>query len=196
MMKISGYLLLFACFLFIIYYYKSMDIRFPLGGFLPQPFSQKQKEAWLLDIKFLPSELELAIQNLDEAQLQTAYREGGWTVHQLVHHIADSHMNAYMRFRLGLTEDNPTIKPYDQDAWAQLNDTKTLPVNVSLTLLHALHQRLYATIKDLNDDTWERTVFHPEHKKKISLWELLGMYAWHGKHHVAHIKNLRESMGW
>ena len=172
------------------------DIRYPKGKFLVQTFSQKQKEEWLLDIKFLPSELELAVQNLDEHQLQTSYREGGWTVHELVHHVADSHMNAYMRFRLGLTEDNPSIKPYDQDSWAKLNDTKTLPVNISLTLLHALHKRLYATIKDLRDDEWERTVFHPEQKKKISLWELLGMYAWHGKHHVAHITNLRERKGW
>src|SRR3954466_14027159 len=103
------------------------DIRFPQGKFLPHPFSQKQKEAWLLDIKFLPSELELAVQNLDEHQLQTRYREGGWTVHQLVHHIADSHMNAYMRFKLGLTEDNPTIKSYEQDEWAKLDDVKILP---------------------------------------------------------------------
>jgi len=174
----------------------SQDIRFPKGKYLPQPFSSKQKEEWLLDIKFLPSELELAVQNLDEQQLQTPYREGGWTVHQLVHHIADSHMNAYMRFKLGLTEDNPTIKPYDQDAWAKLEDTKILPINVSLTLLHALHQRLFAMLKGLHENDWERTVFHPEHKKKISLWELLGMYAWHGKHHVAHIKNLRERNGW
>jgi hypothetical protein len=172
------------------------DLRFPKGKFLPQPFSQKQKEEWLLDIKFLPTELELAVQNLDEYQLQTPYRAGGWTVNELVHHIADSHMNAYMRFKLGLTENNPTIKPYEQDEWAKLNDTKTLPINVSLTLLHALHQRWYATMKDLRDDEWERTVFHPEQKKKISLWELLGMYAWHSQHHVAHIKNLRERMGW
>ena len=172
------------------------DIRFPRGKFLPQPFSQKQKETWLLDIKFLPSELELSIQNLDEHQLQTPYREGGWTVQQLVHHVADSHINAYMRFRLGLTEDNPTIKSYDQDAWAKLADTQTVPVNVSLTLLHALHQRFFAMLKDLREDEWERTVFHPEHKKKISMWELLGIYAWHGKHHVTHITNLRERMGW
>jgi DinB family protein len=172
------------------------DIRFPRGKFLPQPFSQKQKEQWLLDIKFLPSELELIVQNLDHHQLQTPYREGGWTIHQLVHHIADSHINAYMRIKLGLTENNPTIKPYDQDAWVNLNDVRTLPINISLTLLHALHKRLFATIKDLRDDEWERTVFHPEHKKKISLWELLGMYAWHGKHHIEHIKNMKEKMGW
>src|SRR5215831_12135686 len=113
------------------------DLRYPKGKYLPQPFSQKQKEQWLLDLKFLPSELELAVQNLDEYQLLTPYREGGWTVQQLIHHITDSHMNAYMRFRLGLTENNPTIRPYDQDAWAKLNDMQTVPINVSLTLLHA-----------------------------------------------------------
>ena len=172
------------------------DIRYPKGKFQPQTFSQKQKDEWLLDLKFLPSELELAIQNLDEHQLKTPYRKGGWTVHQLVHHIADSHMNAYMRFRLALTETNPTIKPYDQDAWVLLNDVKTLPVNISITLLHALHKRLVAMLTDLDDEDWNRTVYHPEQKKEITAWNLLGMYAWHGKHHVAHITNLRERMGW
>ncbi|MEO8712471.1 MAG: YfiT family bacillithiol transferase [Parafilimonas sp.] len=172
------------------------DIRYPKGKFLPQSFSQKQKEEWLLDIKFLPAELELAVQDLDEHQLQTAYREDGWTVHQLVHHIADSHINAYIRFRLALTEDNPTIKTYDQDAWANLDDVKKLPINISLTLLHALHQRLVAMLEDLPDDAWNRTMFHPEQEKQISVWHLLGMYSWHGKHHVAHIKNLRERMNW
>jgi hypothetical protein len=105
-------------------------------------------------------------------------------------------MNAYIRFKLALTENDPTIKPYDQDAWVHLNDVKTLPVNVSITLLHALHQRWFAMIEDLGESQWERTVFHPEHKKQISLWELLGLYAWHGKHHVAHIVALRERKGW
>jgi len=174
----------------------SENLSYPIGKFQSKPFSEKQKNEWLLDLKFLPSELELAIQDLDEAQLQTPYREGGWTVHQLVHHIADSHMNAYMRFRLGLTENNPTIKPYDQDAWVLLNDVKTLPINISITLLHALHRRLVAMLENLEDDKWHRTVFHPEQKKEISIWDLLGMYAWHGKHHVTHIKNLRERNGW
>lgn len=172
------------------------DFRYPIGSYVPQPFSHKQKETWLLDIKFLPEEMEIAVQNLDEHQLQTPYREGGWTVHQLVHHVADSHMNAYVRFRLGLTEENPTIKPYEEKEWAKLNDVKTLPINVSLTLLHALHQRWYATIKDLSEDEWERTIVHPEHKKQMSLWHLLGMYAWHGKHHLRHITALRERNGW
>ncbi|MEP6467181.1 MAG: YfiT family bacillithiol transferase [Parafilimonas sp.] len=172
------------------------DLRYPRGKFQPKPFSQKQKDEWLLDIKFLPSELELAIQNLDEHQLQTPYREGGWTIHQLVHHIADSHMNAFMRFRLGLTEDNPTIKTYDENAWVNLNDVKTLPINISTTLLHALHKRLSAMLENLEDDKWERTVYHPVQEKQITLWNLLGTYAWHGKHHVAHITKLRERNNW
>jgi hypothetical protein len=172
------------------------DLRYPVGKYLPQPFSHKQKEKWLLDLKFLPSELELSVQNLDAHQLETPYREGGWTVQQLVHHVADSHINAYVRFKLGLTEENPTIRPYEQDDWVKLNDVKTVPINVSLTLLHALHQRWVAMIENLSEDELERTVFHPEHKKQISLWVLLGMYAWHGKHHVAHITSLRERHGW
>ena len=172
------------------------DLRYPRGKYLSQVFSHKQKEEWLLDIKFLPSELELAVQNLDAYQLETPYRDGGWTVQQLVHHVADSHMNAYMRFKLGLTEDDPTIKTYDQDSWVLLNDVKATPVNVSITLLHALHQRWLAMIEGLSESQWERSIFHPEHKKLISLWELLGIYAWHGKHHVAHITSLRERNGW
>lgn len=174
----------------------SDDIRYPIGKYAPQPFSQKQKEKWLLDIQFLPSDLELAVQNLDAAQLETPYREGGWTVKQLVHHVADSHINAYVRFKLGLTENNPSIKPYEEKEWANLNDIDLVPINVSLTLLHALHQRWVATLKDLNDEQWERTVFHPEHKIEISLWHLLGMYAWHGRHHVNHILALRERKNW
>lgn len=172
------------------------DLSYPIGKYVPQPFSHAQKEEWLLDLKFLPDHLELAVQNLDEAQLQTPYREGGWQVQQLVHHIADSHMNAYVRFKLGMTEHNPTIRPYEEKEWAKLDDVFELPINISLTLLHALHQRWVTAIKNLSDDQWERTVFHPEHKKEISLWNLLGMYAWHGKHHVRHITALRERKGW
>lgn len=172
------------------------NLRYPIGKYTVQPFSQEQKEQWLLDLKFLPNELEFAIENLDEAQLVTPYREGGWTVRQLVHHVADSHINAYVRFKLGLTENNPAIKPYEEKEWATLNDVNTVPINVSLTLLHALHQRWVAAIKDIADKQWERVVFHPEHEKEMSLWYLLGMYAWHGKHHVRHVTALRERMGW
>lgn len=173
-----------------------MDARYPIGKYEAQPFSHKQKEEWLLQLKFLPQELELAIQNLDSFQLNTPYREGGWTIKQLVHHIADSHMNAYTRFKLGLTENNPTIKPYEEKKWVELNDVDTVPVNTSITLVHALHERWYAAIKDLTEDQFQRTVVHPEQGRVMSLWLLLGLYAWHGKHHVAHITTLREKNKW
>ncbi len=173
-----------------------MSASYPIGKYQPQAFSHTQKEEWLLDIKFLPEELERAVLNLDEHQLNTPYREGGWQVKQLVHHVADSHANAYIRFKLGLTEINPTIKPYDQDKWVQLADIDTVPINVSLTMLHAIHQRWYMTIKDLSETQWQRTVVHPEHGKQMDLFYLLGMYAWHGKHHVAHVMALREKMKW
>lgn len=175
---------------------ESIDLRYPIGKYQPQPFSTKQKEEWLNDIKFLPQLLENAIVNLDEAQLLTPYREGGWTVQQLVHHVADSHMNAYCRFKLGLTEDCPTIRPYEEQLWAELNDVAHIPVNISITLLYALHTRWFSAISDLTTQQWERTVFHPEAKKEMTLWYLLGNYAWHGKHHTAHIMALRERHKW
>ena len=172
-----------------------MDPRYPIGKYEPKPYSQQQREQWLNDLKFLPTDLEMAVTNLDEFQLDTPYREGGWTVKQLVHHVADSHANAYIRFKLGLTEDNPPVKPYNEKEWALLNDVQTVPINVSLTWLHAMHQRWVATIRDLTDEQWQRTVLHPQHNE-ISLWFLLGMYAWHGKHHTAHITTLREQNNW
>lgn len=170
--------------------------RYPIGHYEALPFSENQKNKWLADIQFLPEEVERALLNLDEAQLHTPYREEGWTLHQVVHHLADSHMNAYCRFKLGLTEDAPIIKPYDENAWTMLNDVSHLPVNISVTLLHALHTRWYFAIKDLTTTQWERTVYHPASKKEMSLWYLLGMYAWHGKHHTAHITMLREKNNW
>ncbi len=172
------------------------ELRYPIGKYEPKPFSTAQKEEWLEAIQFLPQFLENAILNLDEAQLQTPYRDGGWTVHQLVHHVADSHINAYCRFRLGLTEDNPTIRPYEEKLWAELNDVKNVPINISITLLFALHTRWYATISDLTLAQCERTVVHPANNKTMSLWYLLGNYAWHSKHHVAHITALRERNKW
>lgn len=166
-----------------------VDPRYPIGKYEPQPYSEQQRKSWINDIKFLPGSIENAIINLDAAELDTPYREGGWKINQLIHHVADSHMNAYIRFKLGLTEENPTIKPYEEKKWAELADTSNLPCNVSLTLLHALHARWYEILNDIAVEQWERTVYHPEHKKNISLWYLLGMYSWHGKHHVAHIEN-------
>ncbi|HPH33346.1 MAG TPA: putative metal-dependent hydrolase, partial [Chitinophagaceae bacterium] len=132
----------------------SPDPRYPIGEYEPKPFSIEQKIEWLADLKFLPLLLENAILNLDEAQLHTPYREGGWTLHQVVHHVADSHINAYCRFKLTLTEDNPTLKTYEEQHWAELNDVKKLPVNISITLLHALHARWYEALKYVSDEEW------------------------------------------
>jgi uncharacterized damage-inducible protein DinB len=174
----------------------TLDPRFPIGKYEPQPYSEELKKKWLLDLQFLPEGIERAIQNLDEAQLNTPYRLDGWTVKQLVHHVADSHMNAYIRFKLGLTEDNPVIKPYEEKEWANLADNVLVPINVSITLLHALHIRWVATIKDLTDEQWNRNVFHPASKREMTLWFLLGLYAWHSNHHIAHITALRENRNW
>ena len=171
-------------------------LRYPIGKYEAQPFSDSQRSEWLLDIQALPQLLEYSITNLDETQLETPYRDGGWTVKQLVHHVADSHMNAYTRFKLGLTEDKPMVKAYDEKAWAEMADTNNIPINISITLLYALHSRWYEVLKNISEDEWNRIVIHSEHKKEMSLWFLLGMYAWHSRHHVAHIVKLRERMGW
>lgn len=173
-----------------------MDPRYPIGKYEPAPFSNELKEERLADIKFLPGLLEKAIENLDEAQLDTPYREGGWTVKQVVHHVADSHMNALSRLKFTLTEDNPTIMGYDEEAWAKTIDYTIVPINISLTMIHTLHAKVYALFASLSDENWKRTYVHSHSKKQFDLWFLLGMYAWHGKHHVAHITTLREQKNW
>jgi len=172
------------------------DVRYPIGRYEPQPFSTETKEKWIEEIKCLPEKAEAAISDLLANQLNTPYREGGWTVRQVVHHIADSHMNFYIRLKLGLTENAPTIKPYDENAWSKLIDVELVSVNVSLSLIRALHNRLYVLLKNMKDEEYERTVFNPEKNHEMSLWTMLGLYAWHGKHHVAHITSLREVMNW
>jgi DinB superfamily len=172
------------------------ELSFPIGKYIEQPFSEIQLKEWLLDIEVLPKALEYAIPNLDASQLEVPYRPNGWNSRQVIHHVADSHMNAFIRFKLGLTEDNPTIKPYDQDAWVLLSDVENIPINVSLTLLYAVHARMHEVLKNIKGDEWNRTVVHPEHGRQMTLWYLLGSYAWHGKHHTAHINKLRERKGW
>jgi uncharacterized damage-inducible protein DinB len=172
------------------------DPKYPIGKYEAQPFSESQKKKWIADIQFLPNELEQAIENLDEAQLQTPYRDGGWTVHQLVHHLADSHMNSFIRFKLALTEDNPTIKPYEDNAWSEMADVTKEPINVSITLLYALHKRWLTLLQNMSDADFEKTLFNPQRRGQLTLWEMLGIYAWHGKHHVEHIKTLKENKGW
>ncbi len=167
------------------------DPRYPIGKYEPKPYSESLKLEWLNSLRQLPTELEYAIQNLDAQHLQSPYREGGWTIQQLVHHVADSHMNAYVRFKLALTEENVTVKSYEEQLWAELNDVQNIPVNVSITLLHALHARLYAAIKDLSHKQWNRTLHYPGKPSPVTIWFLLGMYAWHGKHHTAHVLAFR-----
>ncbi|MEX1202549.1 MAG: putative metal-dependent hydrolase [Ferruginibacter sp.] len=167
------------------------SLQYPIGKYIEQSFSEKQLKEWLLSIQTLPLHLEQAILNLDEAQLLIPYREGGWNIQEIVHHVADSHMNAYIRFKNGLCEDNPIIKPYNQAAWANMPDSQQLPVNISITLLFALHHRWHEILKNMKREDWNRTLFHPEYQKTTTLWYMLGNYAWHGKHHVAHIRILQ-----
>ena len=172
------------------------DLRFPIGKYEAKPFTEEQLQEWINDIKRLPVLLENAVLNMDEARLNAPYRLNGWTIKQVVHHVADSHMNAYIRFKLGLTENNPVIKPYEQDLWAEMSDTRNLPINISNTILHAVHARWVEVLVNIRVEEWQRTVYHPEHKMEMTLWYLLGMYAWHSKHHTAHINSLRNRMNW
>jgi hypothetical protein len=148
------------------------------------------------DIRYLPQQVEIAVQTLNYEQLNTPYRLGGWTVNQVVHHLADSHINAYTRFKLALTEDNPVIKPYEEQLWAELPDVFNTPINVSLTLLHALHKRWVHTLENLTEEQWDRTFTHPANKTTPSLKVVAANYSWHGKHHLAHIENLKERNNW
>lgn len=172
------------------------DLRYPVGKFkYDGPPSEEQKKAFLNDIAATPANLRAAVKGLSEAQLDTPYRPGGWTVRQVVHHVPDSHMNSYMRFKLALTEDAPTIKPYAEDKWAELADTKTTPIEVSLTLLDSLHDRWVRLLRSLASDDWKKTFRHPE-LGAMTLEKTLALYAWHGKHHVAHITELRQQKSW
>lgn len=174
----------------------SEDLKYPIGKFKPTDYTAENLTAAIADIAFLPEDLERALAQLDEWQLQTPYREGGWTVHQLVHHIADSHMNAFIRIKLALTEDHPTLKAYDENVWSELPDVQQAPVNISVTLLHALHRRWVLLLKNIYPADLEKTIFHPVSQRDMSVWFLITLYAWHGKHHVAHINSLRIRNQW
>lgn len=171
------------------------DLRFPIGRAERRPSLTPAERRSAIDaLAVAPEALRAAARGLTDHQLDTPYRPGGWTVRQLVHHVADSHMNAYTRFKLALTEDNPTIKPYDQDAWVALADS-SLPPAISLDLLDALHTRLVALLRATPDAAFARTLNHPENGP-MTLDAMLAIYAWHGRHHTAHITTLRERMGW
>jgi len=172
------------------------DPRYPVGKFhYDGPLTPEQKQTFLDDVRKTPANLRAAIKSLSDHQLDTPYRDGGWTVRQVVHHLPDSHMNSYVRFKLALTEDEPTIKPYAEDRWAELADTKATPVEVSLTLLDSLHDRWVRLLESLTPEDWERTFRHPE-LGAMTLEKALAIYAWHGRHHVAHITELRKRMSW
>jgi uncharacterized damage-inducible protein DinB len=172
------------------------DLRYPIGKFsYDGHLTEDQKRTFLDDIAQTPAKLRASVKALSGVQLDTPYRPGGWTVRQVVHHVPDSHLNAYVRFKLALTEDEPTIKPYAEDRWAQLADTKATPVEVSLTLLESLHDRWVRLLRSLTPEEWKRTFRHPE-LGAMTLEKTLALYAWHGRHHVSHITGLRERSGW
>ncbi len=172
------------------------DLRFPVGNFKPEAsYTDAQRAQFIQDIAELPAELRAALAGLNDAQLDTPYREGGWTVRQTVHHFADSHANSYIRLRFAVTEENPTIKPYDEAVWAELPDAKNGPVEPSLQILEGMHYRWVTLLKSLKPEDWQRTLFHPE-RGKLDLSVLAALYSWHSKHHVAHITELRKRKGW
>jgi DinB superfamily len=172
------------------------DPRYPVGKFVwPQVVDAEHRHSSIATLAALPENLRAAVYDLTDAQIDTPYREGGWTVRQLVHHIADSHMNAYVRTRLALTEDWPTIKPYEEKLWAELADARTMPVDVSLDLIESLHRRWVALFESLSDAQWERGYNHPESGRQ-TLAQVIALYDWHSRHHAAHITTLRKSRGW
>jgi hypothetical protein len=173
------------------------DLRYPVGDFsVSGEITPARREGWIAEIAEAPALLRAAVHGLNNEQFDTPYRPEGWTVRQVVHHLPDSHLNAYIRFKLALTEDNPTIKPYEEARWAELPDTAGTQVGVSLMLLEALHRRWVVLLKSIPEAQWARTFFHPDQNKSLRLDRVLAMYAWHGKHHVAHINGLRDRMAW
>ena len=173
-----------------------MDPRYPAGKFEnPKEVTPAARKAAIEEIASAPAKVRAAVHGLNDSQLDTPYREGGWTVRQVVHHVPDSHLNAYVRFKLALTEDNPTIRAYDEAKWANLPDSSITPIEVSLRLLAALQSRWVDVVRSMQPADFARTLFHPE-RGPLTLDQMLAMYAWHSAHHTAHITSLRERMGW
>lgn len=176
---------------------ETTDVRYPVGKFdWNIPVSEADYPRLIAEIAAAPGALRSAVAGLSREQLETPYRSGGWTIKQVVHHVPDSHMNAYTRFKLALTENEPTIKPYEEDKWAELPDSQRVPIDVSLDLLDALHTRWVTLVGAMDPADFARTLRHPEHNRIMTLGQLLALYAWHGRHHVAHITSLRKREGW
>jgi len=173
-----------------------MDPRYPVGKFVwPQEVTADDRRRMIAEIAEAPAKLRAAVAGRTDGQLDTPYRDGGWTVRQVVHHLPDSHLNAYIRFKLALTEQEPTIKPYEQQLWAELPDSKTAPIDMSLDLLESLHRRWVLMLRAMTPADFARTLRHPE-LGVVRLDRYLASYAWHGRHHVAHITELRKAKGW
>ncbi len=172
------------------------QMRYPIGVFKkPNEITDDLLKSWIEDIEALPSLLKKAVDGLSEEQLELPYRPEGWTLRQTVNHVADSHINAYCRFKLALTEDIPTIRPYEEQFWAELEDGKNGPIEWSLTLLEVLHKRWIMLLKSMTEEQFERTFVHPATQQANSLRTVTGMYSWHGRHHTAHITELRKRLG-
>lgn len=172
------------------------DLRYPVGKWQKEenPSPGRRKEM-IDEITACPARMREAVAGLNDQQLDTPYRPEGWTVRQVAHHVPDSHMNAYVRFKLALTEDKPTIKPYDEGLWALLPDSKE-PIEGSLQILESLHKRWTGLLKSMTEEQWQRAYIHPENGREYRLTDVLGLYAWHSRHHVAHVTSLRKRMGW
>lgn len=172
------------------------DPRYPVGkAERKEKLTPEERQTLIGQIADAPAHMRLAVAGLNESQLDTPYREGGWTVRQVVHHVPDSHLNSYCRFKLALTEETPTIRPYDEAAWANLSDSRDTPIETSLTLLESLHDRWVRLLHSMDDEDFARRLRHPE-LGEMSLDQVLCIYGWHSRHHVAHITTLRERMGW
>jgi uncharacterized damage-inducible protein DinB len=175
----------------------TVDPRYPIGKFsLDVPVGPSEIAAWIDVVAAAPRALRAAVQGLDDRQLDTSYREGGWTLRQVAHHVPDSHVNAYIRFKLALTEDEPTVKGYEEDRWAELADGRSGSVEVSLALLDALHERWVRLLRAMSPEDFERGFVQPQMGTRLSLGKTIALYAWHGRHHTAQITTLRERQGW
>lgn len=172
-------------------------LQYPIGKYIcPDVITEEVLFEWIGDISSFPSRLRNAVKKLSDEQLDTPYREGGWTIRQVVHHCADSHMNSLMRFKLTLTEEIPTIKPYYEDRWAKLPDSKDVPIESSLKMLEGIHERWTILLSSFTEADLKKTFIHPVHGREFRLDETIGMYTWHCNHHLAHITTLKKRMNW
>jgi hypothetical protein len=173
------------------------NLMYPIGRFsAADSYNESNLSTWIRSIKTVPLLFDRCIENLDEAQLKIPYRPQGWNIAQVIHHLADSHMNAFIRLKLALTEDKSSISPYNEKLWAELPDVTMVPLNMSVTLLHALHARWSTLLENLSEDDWKRSYYHPENKEYVQVWQMTQHYAWHGAHHAQQIISLRRRMGW